>query len=108
MACAQTTTTQLTINCNSVCTYSNNASLQTQITFNYQSNLIWATMLSNSMMSQSLASDMSIGTVTLKSGSTVTLQNVGSTFNILFTGTIVDSGSSNTFTNTQIASFTVG
>lgn len=102
---AQTVTTPLTINCSSQVTYSGSANQTTQITFSYQNNILWATMVNNTSTTQTLSESMSAGPVTLDEGATVQLQNLGDTFNIVFTGTIVDSGSANKFNNTKIGTF---
>jgi hypothetical protein len=100
-------TTQLTVNCKSTSNYSGDANQTTAVQFNYQNNILWATIVNNTMSTQVLSQDSTFGPVTLHAGCKVVLQNLGSSFNILFTGIITDSGSDNNFVGTKIAGFTV-
>lgn len=102
---SSTVTTPLTINCSSQATYSGSPNQTTQVTFTYQNNILWATMVNNTSSTQTLSESVTAGPVTLEEGASVKLQNLGDTFNILFDGTIDDSGSSNKFTGTKIATF---
>ena len=102
-----TVTTPLTINCNSVTTYNGDPNETTKITFSYQNNLLWATQVNNTASTQTLSADASAGPVILRAGAKVTLQNVGSAFSILFTGSIVDSGSETSFNGTNIGTFSL-
>ncbi|MBT2298117.1 MULTISPECIES: hypothetical protein [Pseudomonas fluorescens group] len=102
-----TVTTPLTINCNSVTTYNGDPNETTKITFSYQNNLLWATQVNNTASTQTLSADASAGPVILRAGAKVTLQNVGSAFSILFTGSIVDSGSETPFNGTNIGTFSL-
>ncbi|ALQ03161.1 hypothetical protein PHLH3_25260 [Pseudomonas sp. St386] len=102
-----TVTTPLTINCNSVATYNGDANDTTKVTFSYQNNLLWATQVNNTASTQTLSADASAGPVILRAGAKVTLQIVGSAFTILFTGSIVDSGSETPFNGTNIGTFSL-
>ncbi|OLF54320.1 hypothetical protein [Pseudomonas chlororaphis] len=102
-----TVTTPLTINSQSTSTYNGDPNQTTKVTFSYQNNLLWATQVNNTASTQTLSADSSAGPVILRAGSKVTLQNVGSSFNILFTGVIVDSGSETPFNGTNIGTFSL-
>ncbi len=107
MSSTQTVNTPLTINCSSQTSYSGSPNQTTQVVFSYQGNILWATMVNNTMTTQTLTEGSSAGPVKLEEGSKVVLQNLGGTFNILFTGIIKDSGSANNFNGTNIGSFTI-
>lgn len=100
-----TVTTPLTVNCNSQTTYNGDSNQTTSAVFYYQNNILWATQVNNTMTETQLSADSTAGPVTLKKGATVKLQSLGDAFVIQFTGTIVDSGSENKFTGTNIGTY---
>lgn len=102
-----TTTTQLTINCISHCTFANDKALTCNIAISYQGNLLWTTMTNSTETSQTLSSDIHSGPVILKANSQINENIVGNMVIVTFTGVIVDSGSENKITGREIGNYPI-
>jgi hypothetical protein len=104
-ALANSQTTQLTPNSNSVAVGSGDPNLSTLININAPVNGItyWAPSVSTGFKSVTLSADTGNSTVTFKKGLKVTLNQIGSTgYNVLLDGEIVDNGTVYPVTGTLI------
>jgi len=104
-ALANSQTTQLTPNSNSVAVGSGDPNLSTLININAPVNGItyWAPSVSTGFKSVTLSADTGNSTVTFKKGLKVTMNQIGSTgYNVLLDGEIVDNGTVYPVTGTLI------
>ncbi len=66
---------------------------------------MWTVQVSQNSPSVACASDQKLGSATLTAGSSVSLQLVGPTIIVSFSGTLIDGASESTTTGQQIATF---
>ena len=105
-AATTTQTTQLTNNVISQCTFLNDKNLTCSTVISYQGNLLWATQTTSTNEVQKLSESVSSGNVVLKAGCKITELLTGNSVIVTFAGEIIDGGSVNTITGTQIGIFT--
>ncbi|PXX47039.1 hypothetical protein [Undibacterium pigrum] len=107
LVAAQTITTNLTPNSNSVAIASGDINNQTGVAFQFQGRVTyWNPSVSTSATTATLANDIGNGVVTYKKGLTVTYQPLQTAFyNVLLDGQVVDSGTLYNFTGAVLGTF---
>jgi|GEM_PF-1944098 hypothetical protein len=100
--------THLTINCYSLVTYNfNKADPTFYVTFNYGRSILWPAILTPMSPVATLPGPVSSGPVTIFAGAKVELENLGNSYNVLFTGTIRDINGYTNFYRSNIGSFQI-
>ncbi|ROM95419.1 hypothetical protein [Pseudomonas brassicacearum] len=101
--------THLTINCYTIASYNFNKDNPTfYVTFNFSTNILWTAVLTPISPTATLPRTVYLGPVTIYAGARVDLQNLGNSFNILFSGTIGDVNGNTAFYSSNIGSFQQG
>lgn len=108
------TTTQTTLLTNNViaqCTFLNDANFTCRILISYQGKVLWATQTTSTNTQQQLSDSVTSGNVGLKAGCTLSERIsgkslwIGGSIIVTFDGEIVDGGSVEKITGTEIGIF---
>ena len=107
LVAAQTITTNLTPNSNTVAIASGDTNNQTGVAFQFQGRITyWNPSVSTGATTAALANDIGNGVVTFKQGLTVTyLPQTAAFYNVILDGDVVDSGTVYRFTGAVLGTF---